>query len=329
MVSRAGPRLISMGPRPAGTIPTSPAVPRVPVVADLPSKVLSVKEGETFLYSDVEGNIDDRRGLGLGLYHRDTRYLSHFHMRVAGLDPVLLSSSADRTFMAHVDLTNHELLGEDGSGVPQNTLSIRRVRAISDRLYERVRIKNYNPFPVAVDVGFSFGSDFADIFEVRGLSRSIRGVHEPPRVEGGTVILAYHGRDDVRREARIELGGRVSGHEIRGDLVTLTVAVRLGPHETTQIPLNITPLDGQDSGDHRPFDGVVNQLRHSYDEWERGCTAITADNALFNGLLRRGIRDLRSLYTTVDGGGIIAAGIPWYVAVFGRDSLITAHQVLT
>ena len=51
----------------------------VPVlVTDLANKVLAVKEGETFLYSDTEGNLDDRKDYGLGLYHKDTRFLSHF-----------------------------------------------------------------------------------------------------------------------------------------------------------------------------------------------------------------------------------------------------------
>jgi glycogen debranching enzyme len=154
-------------------------------------------------------------------------------------------------------------------------------------------------------------------------------VYEPPRIDGRTVTLAYHGRDGVGREARIEVGRRVSSHQIRGDLVTITVAVRLRPHETTQIPLTITPVEREAPGDPRPFDVVVSELRRSYSRWEKECTAVTADNALFNALLLRGVRDLRSLYTTVDGGGIIAAGIPWYVAVFGRDSLITAHQMLT
>jgi glycogen debranching enzyme len=318
-----------MGPSPHGTQPTSPVFPRVPVVADLPSKVLAVKEGETFLYTDVEGNIDDRRELGLGLYHRDTRYLSHFRMLVAGLEPVLLSSSADRVFMAHVDLTNPEVPGQDGPGLPQHTLSIRRIRAISSRLYEQIRIKNYNPFSVTVDFLLSFGADFADVFEVRGLVRESRGTYLPPHVDGPVIVLGYQGRDELLRETRIELGRSLSGNEVRGDLVNVTVQVRLGPHETSQIPLTVTPLDDGIPEAPKPFNVVVNGLRRSYADWEDDGTVISSDNALFNGLLRRGVRDLRALYTRVEGGGVIAAGVPWYVAVFGRDTLITAHQILT
>src|SRR5438552_11716429 len=155
----------------------------VPVlVTDLANKVLAVKEGETFLYSDTEGNLDDRKDYGLGLYHRDTRFLSHFMMRLSGREPVLLSSSSERSYMAFVDLTNLDLFEDDQQVVRQQTLNIRRIRTIDGRMFERIRVKNYNPHAVAVDVEFSFGADFADIFEVRGLARETAGQLEPPRV---------------------------------------------------------------------------------------------------------------------------------------------------
>jgi glycogen debranching enzyme len=109
-----------------------------PLLADFASKVLSIKEGETFLYSDIAGNLDDRHEYGHGLYHRDTRFLSHFRMKVSGRDPVLLSSSSERAYMSYVDLTNPELFTNGDPMVPQQTLNIRRVRAIHGRLFERI-----------------------------------------------------------------------------------------------------------------------------------------------------------------------------------------------
>ena len=132
---------------------TEPAVRRLreaaPVlVTDLASKTLAVKEGETFLYTDLEGNLDHGGDFGLGLYSRDTRFLSHFRMTISGRDPVLLSSSAERGYMSHVDLTNPDLYEGDELAVPQQTLNIRRIRAVNGRLFERVRVKNYNAHPV-------------------------------------------------------------------------------------------------------------------------------------------------------------------------------------
>src|SRR5436309_16078232 len=133
----------------------APAEAVPPLQADFASKVLSVKEGDTFLYSDVAGNLDDRREFGHGLYHRDTRFLSHFRMQLSGRDPVLLSSSAERAYMSYIDLTNPELFRDGDVAVPQQTLNVRRVRVIAGRLYERVRVKNYNPNPAQLTMSFS------------------------------------------------------------------------------------------------------------------------------------------------------------------------------
>src|SRR6266511_2550040 len=144
----------------------------VPVlITDLASKTLAIKEGETFLYSDLEGNLDHAGDYGLGLYHKDTRFLSHFRMEVSGRNPVLLSSSSERGYMSYVDLTNPDLYDGDVVAVDQQTLNVRRIRAINGKLFERVRIKNYNPHPIALELGFSLAADFADIFEVRGMAR--------------------------------------------------------------------------------------------------------------------------------------------------------------
>ena len=309
------------------SLPSTP-VPRVPVVADLPGKVLAVKEDETFLYSDIEGNLDDRVELGLGLYYRDTRFLSNYRLKISARDPILLSSSGERVYVSHVDLTNPDLYDEERDPVPQHTLNIRRIRAIKDRLYERIRVKNYNPFRIEIDVTLTFGADFADIFEVRGLSRQTRGTYEPPRSGDRWLEFGYHGEDEVRRRTRIEFGVIPQRVEIRGDLAEASFRVRLAGHETKTVSLTVEPIVGQSRAAPADFDEVVHGLRHSYEDWEHECTRIRTDNELFDQLLVRGLRDLRALYTKTDGGGIIAAGIPWYVAAFGRDTLITAHQML-
>jgi glycogen debranching enzyme len=55
---------------------------------------------------------------------------------------------------------------------------------------------------------------------------------------------------------------------------------------------------------------------------------VTTGNDLFNAVLDRSLRDLRTLLTPFPGGRLVAAGIPWYVAPFGRDSIITSLQTL-
>jgi glycogen debranching enzyme len=299
------------------------------LVTDLASKTLAVKEGDTFLYSDLEGNLDHGGSYGLGLYATDTRFLSHFRMTVNGRDPVLLSSSSERGYMSHVDLTNPDLYEGDVLAVPQQTLNIRRIRAISGRLFERVRVKNYNAFAVAIDLEFVLGTDFADIFEVRGMLPPGHDVQEPPVLEGSLVVFALEGRDGVRRETRVTFAAEPDRLTADDQLVTATFRVTLGPYQTKLVGFTVEPVVGDDPPVPLEFDIAIHQLRRSYEEWERECTQFVTDNELFNELLDRSLRDLRALYTETDGGHILAAGIPWYVTVFGRDSLITSHQLLS
>jgi glycogen debranching enzyme len=299
------------------------------LVTDLASKTLAVKEGDTFLYTDLEGNLDHGGSYGLGLYARDTRFLSHFRMTVSGRDPVLLTSSSERAYMSHVDLTNPDLYEGDVLAVPQQTLNIRRIRAIKGRLFERVRVKNYNAFAVSLDVEFVLGADFADIFEVRGMLPPQRLAPEPPLLEERAIEFAVGGRDGVRRRTRVEFSTRPDRLEADGPLVYLAFRLTLGPYQTRLIGLTVEPIVAEERPASMEFDVAVHQLRRSYEEWERECTEIVTDNELFNQLLDRSLRDLRALYTETDGGGILAAGIPWYVTVFGRDALIASHQLLS
>jgi glycogen debranching enzyme len=299
------------------------------LVTDLASKTLAVKEGDTFLYSDLEGNLDHGGDYGLGLYSRDTRFLSHFRMTVSGRDPVLLSSSSERAYMSYVDLTNPDLYESGALAVPQQTLNIRRIRAICGRLFERVRVKNYNAHPVTLSLEFALGADFADIFEIRGMVREGVRESEPPVVRDGRVEFASVGRDGARRVTLVEFSTVPDRLEVDGRLVRLAFRMHLGPYQTKLVGMTIEPLVDDERSRPMEFDVAVHELRRSYEEWERECTRVVTDNELFNQLLDRSLRDLRALYTESNGGGTLAGGIPWYVTIFGRDSMIASHQLLS
>jgi glycogen debranching enzyme len=299
------------------------------LVTDLASKTLAVKEGETFLYTDLEGNLDHGGDYGLGLYSRDTRFLSHFRMTISGRDPVLLSSSAERGYMSHVDLTNPALSDGDEVAVPQQTLNIRRIRAVNGRLFERVRVKNYNAHAVELDLEFSFGADFADIFEVRGMADETRPRPDPPSLEGRCLTFSALGRDGLRRSTVIEFTATPDDVRIDGDVAHTVFRLRLGPYQTRLVGITMDPVIGEAERPAVDFDVAVHELRRSYEDWERACTQLVTDNEQFNELLDRSLRDLRALYTQTPDGGVLAAGIPWYVTIFGRDSLIASHQILS
>jgi glycogen debranching enzyme len=292
-------------------------------------RLWSTKEGEMFLCADAEGNLDAEKVTGSGLYWRDTRYLSDFVLDVDGNAPLLLSTSADRAFASHVDLTNQDLVDDDGTvSAVQGTVNIRRTRVIDGRLYERIRVRNYNAAAVEFTLNLTFGTDFADIFEVRGLRRATRGKLAQPKADRSSIAFAYAGLDGVFRETRISFELEPTEIEVRGTQVVAAWRLRLEPTQTEMIALVVEPRAANARPPDKPFDVAMHELRRSYESWERACTRVWTDNQLYNSLLARGLRDLRALLTPTRHGNLPAAGIPWFVAPFGRDSLLTCHQTL-
>jgi glycogen debranching enzyme len=199
---------------------------------------------------------------------------------------------------------------------------------VSGRLLERIRFKNYNEHPIKVPLRLTLAADFADIFEVRGLRRKRHGLFFKPKVDGQQVIFAYRGEDDVFRETRVDLGAVPDRVSIEGAVVHVGYDLELPAHQTRLFTIVVEPVIGEERSPAVNFDSAVHELRRSYEDWERECTSIYTDNELFNTLLHRGQRDLRALVTEIGGGRFISAGIPWYVAPFGRDALMTSHQIL-
>jgi glycogen debranching enzyme len=301
----------------------------VAVLDQRTERLYSIKEGDMFLFADAEGNLDAEEAIGAGLYYRDTRFLSDYMLTFDGRPPLLLSTSADRPYSSHIDLANQDLTAPDGTVTAvQGTINIRRTRVIKDRLYERIRVKNYNASPVSMRVELAFGSDFADIFEVRGLKRSQRGKLALPKAGKHSAVLAYLGQDNVFRETRISFELEPDEVEVVAEKVVIRWHVQLEPSQTRVIPVTVEPRIAGSQAPLETFDAAVHLLRRSYEEWERGCTRVWTDNQLYNSLLTRAMRDLRALRTPTEHGDMVAAGIPWFVAPFGRDALMSCHQTL-
>ena len=163
-----------------------------------------LKENRVFAVSDAAGDIPLGNELGLGLYHLDTRFLSGFELRLNGSEPILLSSSVDRAYVATFQLVNPTLTRAGGGSTGKQTLSLRRTRFIQGGLHERVGVQNCNQEPVELSLDFAFDADFKDIFEVRGYqgSEALGTVQKGIRTEYG-FRFRYEGKDGVRRETEI------------------------------------------------------------------------------------------------------------------------------
>lgn len=298
------------------------------ITAGVEVEKLVLKEDEVFLYTNAEGNIPQGNPFGLGFYYRDTRFLSTFEIYLEGKKPLLLSSSAGLDYRSFIELTNPDIRISNTVRVPQDTLNIRRMRTIETNLYERVRVKNYNQFPVEVVMQFVLGADFFDIFEVRGLRRSRRGAVLKPKYDGRFLSLAYVGLDDVFRQTKVEFFPKPTMIQTGPAGATVSYQLTFKARETKVLNMTFKPVVGTERRRSLSFDTVSSVLHRSYQSWETESTKISTDNELFNSVLERGQRDIRQLLTETPNGTTMSAGVPWFVAPFGRDSLVTCLQTI-
>ena len=286
---------------------------------------LAIKEGDLFLYTNELGQVPGTENSVLGLYYRDTRYLSRHELTIAGRQPVLLSASADRGYAATVELTNLEARTADGHTLPQASVHVRRTRFVSDRLYELLRVRNYHQREVELVIDLHFDADFADLFEVRGSRRRRRGQRLAPQTGDGALTLSYLGLDEVTRQTIIRFHDRPES--LKQGRARFRLHLPPGGRATIRYDVQVVGpgAPGEAGGE---FNARIGALRHEHERWESEDTDIFTDNDQLNRALRRGQHDLRLLSTVIDGERVPLAGLPWFVAPFGREMTFVGLETL-
>jgi glycogen debranching enzyme len=300
-----------------------------PIPAEAREELLVIKDGELFLCARTDGDVVPAQVSGEGFYAWDTRYLCEVRLEVGGARPVALSYSMVDD-QAVVDSTNAELRRGSLEPIPQLSLSITRELMIAaGRLYYLVGLRNFLREPVTTTVSLALAADFADMFEVRGgVRRDARGHALLPKQCGRQLVLAYVGEDEAFRESIIELDPIPEDLELEAGRARGGWRVLLAPGERAEILMTAEPsIGGRRRPRRRPLTAAA-ELERASATWHARCTQVRSDNELFDALIATAVRDLRSLVTPAPGGQIISAGIPWYVAAFGRDALITAGEAM-
>jgi len=291
-----------------------------------------LKEGNIFLVSLPTGEITGRSLGSLGLYHADTRYLDCLELYLQGLKPIYLSSAIRDSHFAQIELTNPEFTLPSGQLVPLHTVHLRLLRIIKDAFFQRLRLINFNSFPLTISLDIIFGADYRDIFEVRGTVRERRGELLSPEVKRWGIKLAYRGLDGQIRSTAISLDP--APNEIKAEpgrararyILTLPPQKKIYLHLRIDLDSDITENPDLIS---TSFSAATIMLAGRYHQWERECTQVYTDNTSLNNMVQTAVTDLAALQTDYPGEGrILDAGIPWYAAPFGRDSLITSWQTL-
>jgi glycogen debranching enzyme len=287
-----------------------------------------IKENDLFLLTDLSGDISGDNH-GQGLYTKDTRFLSRFVLTINGKQPDMLSSEADENYISRIVLTNPKI--EKGNGIllwPQS-VELERTRFIyKDVLYETVRATNFNPNPESFDITLRFDADFRDMFIVRGFQDGEVGRKAGIHRNADGFEIGYDGKDNLHRKLIVEWESEPANVRVSDQGVEVTYHLDLEAGQAQTIDCYIMPVIGDEKPERYPRDIAVQELRSSYDAWEKDSTGINSNLPLYNRLYDRGMQDIRVLLTDLGYGRFPVAGLPWYAVPFGRDSLITAMQLL-
>jgi glycogen debranching enzyme len=292
----------------------------------------TLKHNDMFGVFDQRGDIRPGPGGTEGLYFQDTRYLSEFELVVASRPLILLSSTLrDDNATLTCDLSNPDLphiLQPDGSDAPltSNLIHISRARFLWQGVcHERISMRNFDVVSRTIPVEIRYGADFADLFEVRGMTRTRHGRHEAAEVTLQTVCLAYTGLDNRRRTTAL----RFEPQPDRIDAGRALFSVVLPPHGRSLIFVEVAADQPPPA---RPPSEIFIARMTEQRRWTRQHSAsaagIDTSNEVFNEAMRRAISDLTMLTTDMPTGPYPYAGIPWFSTAFGRDAILTALNVL-
>jgi glycogen debranching enzyme len=285
----------------------------------------SLKYGDTFIVLDSHGDIGASAGGPDGLFHCDTRFLSHLELLLNGLQLLPLGSNLrDDNAWITIDQTNPDIYADNHIVLQKDTVHIvRTIFLWRGTAYQRLAVRNYGDVPVDLLLTITFDCDFADIFEVRGLPRARRGVAERGVVGADQAVLTYHALD--RKTRRTVLTFDPPPTELAA--TAASYRLELARKETASISLAMA-CDHPVERRPLPFLRGLQTARRELRATTRGATTVETSNEIFNESLCRSMADLHMLITDTPQGPYPYAGIPWYSTTFGRDGLITAMQML-
>lgn len=288
----------------------------------------TLKHDDLFAVFDQQGNLQSGPSGPDGIYYRDTRYLSHFHLKLGGVEPLQLGSVLlDDNVAMVVDATNADLHTDRGhTWLQRESIHLQRFKFLKTQAaFERIRLRSFSPIGRAIPLELRFATDFADLFEVRGTSREARGVVRAERTDERTVEFRYLGLDDVERRTRIRFDPAPDHLSTNGAMWSVDLDASGGQSQVlVRIECASDGAEFPDVAAPAAFRDACRSRRLQHE----GRAAISSSSGLFDALIARAWSDLDMLTTETAWGAYPYAGVPWYSTIFGRDGIITAMQML-
>jgi glycogen debranching enzyme len=286
-------------------------------------RTLAVLDGSTFVVGDRLGDIRADEGREHGFFSEDTRFLSRWVLRVGESPPELLSLNQSSHFDAQFFLT--PTVGPK----EQAPCSVVRHRLVDHVWVEEITVTNHLHETSGVDVTLEVDADFADLFEVKDgviAERPVTCIHD-----GRALTLAYR-QAGFRRS--VTIASSASAAVTRAGFA---FSLQLEPGEQWSTSFTISPFAAQPGMVFSPRKrrGLIEDLRTAksaeLESWLAGAPALRADDPALPRTYRASLSDLGALRMHPDlanDATLPAAGLPWFMALFGRDSLITSFQAL-
>lgn len=287
------------------------------------SQSISILDGNAFVVSDLRGDLEATPTDTFGLFLNDTRFLSRWVLTVDGRRPNVLSTDTLRYFRAQFYTTL-----STGTIYVDSDMSLVRRRAVGDGFMEEIIIANHGKEPKRLQVRIEAGSDFADLFEVKDKLAKKGEFYR--RVEADKLVLGYRRGRFVREtwikssapaaleEGALNFTAEVPAHGMWTTAIEVIAVINPGSQERPQV--KYTPKDIEPRPD----------LGESLKEWMASAPRLDASWEPLGRTYQQSLLDLAALRfrSVLNPEPVPAAGLPWFMSLFGRDSLITSFQAI-
>ncbi len=305
---------------------------------------VTIWNDDEFLVSEVNAEMSSTKEQGY--FATDTRLVSGYRLRLAGLRPVQCNASAIEHHSARFEFLNSAVLGVTGEPIPEHSLHLRLDRTIGHGIHEDYDLTNYSGKMVEVDLEVSIESDFADIFDVRNHRMLRRGSLESEWSSKRGRLLTRYVNNDFERSLLLEVDNADSPPAFVNGGISFRAAIQPGASWHTCLLWRPTFGDARPEHPPRACHNLLagTDRDHAQRQWVDEATSFTASDPGITDTIRQAVEDLASMRMerhddAAAGGGrggraspdawVPAAGIPWFVSLFGRDALTVSLQTMS